>query len=105
MFYNIEFGHFYTNTFTITCQCPPDPLCLGSTTLVFFLPHLFITSYISHDAWHVGTWFHQIMWDGQRIMVMVPSKDDPYFTPPKDDPPVAFEGKHALYCLMLSMYL
>ena len=23
---------------------------------------------------------------------MVPSKDDPYFTPPKDDPPVAFEG-------------
>lgn len=40
-----------------------------------------------------GTWFHQIMWDGQRIMVMVPSKDDPYFTPPKDDPPVAFEDE------------
>ena len=32
------------------------------------------------------------MWDGQRVTVMVPSKDDPYFAPPKDDPPVAFEG-------------
>ena len=25
---------------------------------------------------------------------MVPNKDDPYFTPPKDDPPVMFDGKH-----------
>lgn len=39
-----------------------------------------------------GTWFHQIMWDGHRVTIMVPSKDDPYFTPPKDDPPIAFEG-------------
>ena len=32
---------------------------------------------------------------------MVPSKDDPYFTPPKDDPPVAFEGDS---CILTSIY-
>jgi len=41
----------------------------------------------------IGTWFHQVMWDGYRVTIMVPSKDDPYFTPPKDDPPVVFDGK------------
>ena len=29
---------------------------------------------------------------------MVPSKDDPYFTPPKDDPPIAFEGNCCILC-------
>lgn len=53
---------------------------------------------VYHVISAAGTWFHQIMWDGHRITIMVPSKDDPYFTPPKDDPPVAFDGNVTFYC-------
>ena len=36
---------------------------------------------------------------------MVPNKDDPYFTPPKDDPPVMFDGKYIIRCTWCGIML